>query len=52
MTAGGRVAGVTAVADTLPEAIREAYRLAEGVQFANRYCRKDIGAKALEAWED
>ena len=52
VTAGGRVAGVTAVADTLPEAIREAYRLAEGVQFANRYCRKDIGAKALEAWED
>ena len=52
VTAGGRVAGVTAVADTLPEAIREAYRLVEGVQFANRYCRKDIGAKALEAWED
>ena len=52
VTAGGRVAGVTAVADTLPEAIREAYRLAEGVRFANRYCRKDIGAKALEAWED
>ena len=52
VTAGGRVAGVTAVADTLPEAIRDAYRLAEGVQFANRYCRKDIGAKALEAWED
>ena len=52
VTAGGRVAGVTAVADTLPEAIREAYRLAEGVQFANRYCRKDIGAKALETWED
>ena len=52
VTAGGRVAGVTAVADTLPEAIREAYRLVEGVQFANRYCRKDIGAKALKAWED
>ena len=52
VTAGGRVAGVTAVADTLPEAIREAYRLVEGVQFANRCCRKDIGAKALEAWED
>ena len=52
VTAGGRVAGVTAVADTLPEAIREAYRLAEGVRFANRYCRKDIGAKALKAWED
>lgn len=52
VTAGGRVAGVTAAAETLLEAVREAYRLAEGVQFANRYCRKDIGAKALEAWED
>ena len=50
--AGGRVAGVTAAAETLPEAVREAYRLAEGVRFANRYCRKDIGAKALKAWED
>ena len=52
VTAGGRVAGVTAAAVTLPEAVREAYRLAEGVRFANRYCRKDIGAKALKAWED
>ena len=52
VTAGGRVAGVTAAAETLPEAVREAYRLAEGVRFANRYCRKDIGAKALKAWED
>ena len=52
VTAGGRVAGVTATADTLPQAVREAYRLAEGVRFANRYCRKDIGAKALKAWED
>ena len=52
MTAGGRVAGVTAAAETLPEAVREAYRLAEGVRFANCYCRKDIGAKALKAWED
>ena len=41
-----------AAAETLPEAVREAYRLAEGVRFANRYCRKDIGAKALKAWED
>ena len=43
---------VTAAAETLPEAVREAYRLAEGVRFANRYGRKDIGAKALKAWED
>ena len=52
LTSGGRVTGTTAVAGSLADAIREAYRLAEGVQFANRYCRKDIGAKALETWED
>jgi len=33
VTSGGRVAGTTAVADSLSEAIKEAYRLADGVQF-------------------
>ncbi len=51
LTSGGRVIGVTAVADTLPAAIREAYRLAEGVQFENKYARSDIGARALKALE-
>ncbi len=51
VTAGGRVAGVTAVADTLPAAIEEAYRKVEGVQFENAYFRHDIGARALKAWE-
>ena len=51
VTSGGRVLGVTATADTLPEAVKEAYRLAEQVQFANAYCRKDIGARALSALE-
>ncbi len=49
VTAGGRVAGVTATAPTLPEAIQEAYRLAGGVSFANKYFRTDIGQKALQA---
>ena len=52
VTAGGRVTGTTAVADTLPEAIREAYRLADGVRFENAYRRSDIGKRALKAWED
>jgi len=51
VTAGGRVVGVTAVADTLPAAIKEAYRKVEGVQFENAYFRHDIGARALKAWE-
>ena len=49
VTSGGRVTGTTAVADTLEQAIREAYRLAEGVRFENAYHRSDIGARALAA---
>ena len=49
VTAGGRVTGTTAVADTLEEAIREAYRLADGVMFKNAYRRSDIGQRALKA---
>ncbi len=49
VTAGGRVTGTTAVADSLKNAIREAYRLCEGVQFENAYRRSDIGQRALSA---
>jgi len=51
VTAGGRVLGVTAVADTLPAAIEDAYRKVADVQFENAYYRHDIGARALKAWE-
>lgn len=46
---GGRVTGTTAVADTLPEAIKEAYRLCDGVKFEGAYRRSDIGKRALQA---
>ena len=49
LTSGGRVIGTTAVADSLADAIREAYRLASGVQFENAYRRSDIGQRALQA---
>ena len=49
VTSGGRVTGTTAVADTLEEAIREAYRLSDGVRFENAYRRSDIGQRALQA---
>ena len=49
VTGGGRVLGVTAVAKTLPEAVKDAYAMAEQVTFENRYYRKDIGARALKA---
>ena len=49
VTSGGRVLGVTAVADTLPEAVKDAYALAGEITFENRYMRTDIGARALKA---
>ena len=49
LTSGGRVLGVTAVADSLPEAVKEAYKMADTVTFGNRYCRHDIGQRALSA---
>lgn len=47
LTAGGRVLNVTAVAPTLREAVDLAYAKAEQIRFENKYCRKDIGKKAL-----
>ena len=52
LTAGGRVLGVTAVAHTLEEAVKEAYRLSSEVDFANKYCRSDIGRRALAAQKE
>ena len=49
VTNGGRVTGTTAIADSLPDAIREAYRLADGVTFENAFRRSDIGQRALLA---
>ena len=52
LTGGGRVIGLTAVEDTLPRAIEEAYRLAGMVHFENTYCRRDIGQRALRAFQE
>ena len=52
VTNGGRVLGATAVADTLPQAIEEAYELVERISFENAFYRKDIGARALKAMEE
>ena len=52
LTNGGRVLGVTAVADTLREAITDAYRMVEKISFENAYYRKDIGKKALMGTEN
>lgn len=42
-TGGGRVLTITALADTLPEALQKAYRHAQEVDFKDKYYRKDIG---------
>ena len=47
VTNGGRVLGVTAVADTLQEALDEAYASVSRIRFENAYYRKDIGHRAL-----
>ena len=49
LTNGGRVTGTTAIADSLEEAIKEAYRLSDGVKFEGAYRRSDIGQRALKA---
>ena len=51
LTSGGRVTGTTAVANTLEEAIKDAYRLADGVQFTKAYRRSDIGQRGLVAYK-
>ena len=50
-TAGGRVLGATATAKDLKTAIQKAYTLADKIQFENKYCRSDIGKRALEQKE-
>jgi phosphoribosylamine--glycine ligase len=48
VTSGGRVAGVTAVADDLKTAVEKATRAAEKVRFEGAFFRHDIGRRALE----
>ena len=49
VTAGGRVLGVTATADTLPAALEKAYAAADKIHFDKLHRRSDIGAHALKA---
>ncbi len=42
-TAGGRVLGAVAIADSLPQALDNAYKLADKITFENSYIRRDIG---------
>ncbi len=50
VTSGGRVLGITAVADSLEEAVEKAYRACEAVSFEKMHLRHDIGQQALKAY--
>ena len=52
LSAGGRVLGVTAVADTLKGAIDGAYEKVKAIKFDNAFYRNDIGQRALKATEE
>ncbi len=49
LTDGGRVLGVTALGDTLQDALDLAYERVKTVRFENAFYRRDIGARALAA---
>ena len=51
VTAGGRVLGITAVADGLHDAIQQAYRGVSAIHFDKAHARSDIGYRALEKLE-
>ena len=52
LTNGGRVLGVTSIADTLEAAIKLSYAKVEKIDFENAYYRHDIGARALAAYKE
>ncbi|HUV51317.1 MAG TPA: phosphoribosylamine--glycine ligase [Anaerolineae bacterium] len=48
VSSGGRVLGVTALGDSVTNAISKAYRAVSKISWDNVYYRKDIGQKAVE----
>jgi phosphoribosylamine--glycine ligase len=51
LTAGGRVLGVTATAETLPEALKTAYAGVDTIHWDQVHYRHDIGQRALKAFQ-
>ena len=47
VTAGGRVLGVTALGDTLADAVRSAYMAAKEIHFDGAHMRSDIGSREM-----
>lgn len=49
---GGRVLGVTAIADTIADARDTAYRATDLIDFADGFCRRDIGWREIARQQD
>ena len=49
VTSGGRVLGITALGDTLENALKKSYDAVEKIHFEGAHYRRDIGKRALEA---
>lgn len=49
VTSGGRVLGVTALGDTLENALKKSYDAVGKIHFEGAHYRRDIGKRALEA---
>ena len=49
VTSGGRVLGVTALGDTLENALKKSYEAVGKIHFEGAHYRRDIGKRALEA---
>ncbi|MCW3797956.1 phosphoribosylamine--glycine ligase [Sphingomonas sp. BN140010] len=47
LAAGGRVLAVTALGDTLAQARARAYRAVDAIDYADGFCRRDIGWREL-----
>ena len=52
VTSGGRVLAVTAVSDTLEDALDQVYASVDDISFTGMFYRKDIGQKALKKSEE
>ena len=48
LAAGGRVLAITALGPTLAEARARAYRAVDAIDYADGFCRRDIGWRELE----
>ena len=47
LAVGGRVLGVTALAPTIGQAQAKAYQAVDAIDWADGFCRRDIGFRAV-----